>query len=409
MCSYRLQASLKVTFNKLYLYMKTRIIMMALTAAFTFSAMTDAQGQTGETNRTKTNQKNSKPQKKIYKTWTSWAAHLDPEFFSTAEATRIGDNLLLYQQTTGGWPKNIDMAKKLSDSEKKKVEAQKTNVKESTIDNRATSTEIIYLSKLYNATGNSRYKDAVMKGMQYLFDAQYDNGGWPQFYPRNKGYYTHITYNDDAMINVMKIMRDASLGKAPFAFLPDSVKQKAKTALDKGIDCILKTQYVQNGKLTVWCAQHDEKTLKPANARAFELASLSGQESDDIVLFLMSLSKPSQAIVNSVEAAVEWFHNTEIDGYKREYFKNADGKKDWRLVKCADGEESKPLWARFYTLDGNRPFFCDRDGVMKFDVSEIGHERRNGYSWYNSEALKVFKKYDQWSRKYGKNKTEDNR
>lgn len=398
-----------MTFNKLYLYMKTRIIMMALTAAFTFTAMTDAQGQTGETNRIKTNQKNSKPQKKTYKTWTSWAAHLDPEFFSTAEATRIGDNLLLYQQTTGGWPKNIDMAKKLSDSEKKKVEAQKTNVKESTIDNRATSTEIIYLSKLYNATGNSRYKDAVMKGMQYLFDAQYDNGGWPQFYPRNKGYYTHITYNDDAMINVMKIMRDASLGKAPFAFLPDSVKQKAKTALDKGIDCILKTQYVQNGKLTVWCAQHDEKTLKPANARAFELASLSGQESDDIVLFLMSLSKPSQAIVNSVEAAVEWFHNTEIDGYKREYFKDADGKKDWRLVKCADGEESKPLWARFYTLDGNRPFFCDRDGVMKFDVSEIGHERRNGYSWYNSEALKVFKKYDQWSRKYGKNKTEDNR
>ena len=409
MCSYRLQASLKVTFNKLYLYMKTRIIMMALTAAFTFTAMTDAQGQTGETNRTKTNQKNSKPQKKTYKTWTSWAAHLDPEFFSTDEATRIGDNLLLYQQTTGGWPKNIDMAKTLSDSEKKKVEAQKTNVKESTIDNRATSTEIIYLSKLYNATGNERYKDAVMKGMQYLFDAQYDNGGWPQFYPRNKGYYTHITYNDDAMINVMKIMRDASLGKAPFAFLPDSVKQKAKTALDKGIDCILKTQYVQNGKLTVWCAQHDEKTLKPAKARAFELASLSGQESDDIVLFLMSLSKPSQAIVNSVEAAVEWFHNTEIDGYKREYFKNADGKKDWRLVKCADGEESKPLWARFYTLDDNRPFFCDRDGVMKFDVSEIGHERRNGYSWYNSEALKVFKKYDQWSRKYGKNKTEDNR
>ncbi len=398
-----------MTFNKLYLYMKTRIIMMALTAAFTFTAMTDAQGQTTETSSTKTNQKNSKPQKKIYKTWTSWAAHLDPEFFSTAEATRIGDNLLLYQQTTGGWPKNIDMAKKLSDSEKKKVEAQKTNVKESTIDNRATSTEIIYLSKLYNATGNSRYKDAVMKGMQYLFDAQYDNGGWPQFYPRNKGYYTHITYNDDAMINVMKIMRDASLGKAPFAFLPDSVKQKAKTALDKGIDCILKTQYVQNGKLTVWCAQHDENTLKPANARAFELASLSGQESDDIVLFLMSLSKPSQAIVNSVEAAVEWFHNTEIDGYKREYFKNADGKKDWRLVKCADGEESKPLWARFYTLDGNRPFFCDRDGVMKFDVSEIDHERRNGYSWYNSEALKVFKKYDQWSRKYGKNKTEDNR
>ena len=126
------------------------------------------------------------------------------------------------------------------------------------------------------------------------------------------------------------------------------------------------------------------------------------------MLFLMSLSKPSPEVVNCIEAAVEWFRQNEIDGYKIENFKNSDGKKDWRLVKCAEGEESKPLWARFYTLEDNRPFFCDRDGVMKFDVSEIGHERRTGYSWYNSEALKVFKKYEQWSKKYGKNKTEGN-
>lgn len=386
--------------------MKKRFIVMALAATFALTAVTPAEGQTKKTSQTKTDKKDNK--QKTYKTWTSWAAHLEPEFFTTAEAVRIGDNVLLYQQNTGGWPKNIDMARNMTDADKKKAEADKSIAKYSTIDNRATSTEIIYLSKLYNATGTEKYKDAVLRGMQYLFEAQYDNGGWPQFYPYNKKYHTHITYNDDAMINVMKIMRDASLGKAPFAFFPDSVKMKAKTALDKGISCILKTQYVQNGKPTVWCAQHDEKTLLPANARAFELASLSGQESDDIVLFLMSLSKPSPEVVNSIEAAVEWFRQNEIDGYKIENFKNSDGKKDWRLVKCAEGEVSKPLWARFYTLEDNRPFFCDRDGVMKFDVSEIGHERRTGYSWYNSEALKVFKKYEQWSKKYGKNKTEGN-
>jgi hypothetical protein len=27
------------------------------------------------------------------------------------------------------------------------------------------------------------------------------------------------------------------------------------------VECILKTQVVQEGKLTVWCAQHDERTL----------------------------------------------------------------------------------------------------------------------------------------------------
>ena len=41
---------------------------------------------------------------------------------------------------------------------------------------------------------------------------------------------------------------------------------------------------------------------------------------------------------------------------------------------------------------------------MKFDVSEIGYERRNGYSWYNSEGLKVLKKYDEWKKKYGAGK-----
>ena len=41
-----------------------------------------------------------------------------PEFFQSEEARRIGNQLLLYQRVTGGWPKNIDMAKPLSDKER---------------------------------------------------------------------------------------------------------------------------------------------------------------------------------------------------------------------------------------------------------------------------------------------------
>lgn len=380
--------------------MRTRIITVVFALAFAFPALLPAQ-RTGEN-------KAEKPVKK-YKSWTAMAGMLGDDFFTTPEAARIGDNLLLYQQTTGGWPKNINMARELSDADRKKVAAAKTDVNESTIDNKATTTEMIYLARLYDATGAEKYKNAVIRVMEYLFEAQYDNGGWPQFYPRGKGYYTHITYNDDAMVNVMKVMRDVSKGKAPFAFLPDSVKRKARVALSKGIDCILKTQVRQDGKLTVWCAQHDERTLEPVKARAFELASLSGQESDDIVLFLMSLSDPSPEVVNSVEAAVGWFRKTEIRGKRIERFVNADGKNDWHIVPCEGGNDGcKPLWARFYTLDDNRPFFCDRDGVMRFDVSEIGHERRNGYSWYNSDGLKVFKKYEQWKKKYGKEKSVEN-
>ena len=45
----------------------------------------------------------------------------DSTFFQTPEARRIGDQLLLFQRVTGGWPKNIDMARVLTDEEKAKV------------------------------------------------------------------------------------------------------------------------------------------------------------------------------------------------------------------------------------------------------------------------------------------------
>lgn len=328
--------------------------------------------------------------------WVAVAKKYTDSFFTTAEAKSVGDNVLLYQQTTGGWPKNIKMQSALTDEEKRAVEAEKTNVNESTIDNGATTTEIRFLARLYNATHDRRYLDGFNAGMEYLFRSQYANGGWPQFWPRPKGYYTHITYNDDAMVSVLKIMRDVAKGKQPYAFVADSTKAKAKAALDKGVDCILKTQVRQNGKLTVWCAQHDEHTLQPAKARAYELPSLSGQESDDIVLFLMSLSKPTAEMKQCIEAAVEWFRASKIEGMKLERFTNAEGKADLRMVKCAEGEQCEPLWGRFYTLDDNRPFVCDRDGVIKYDLAEIGYERRNGYGWYNHEGVDVLKEYEEW-------------
>lgn len=343
----------------------------------------------------------SQPVKQPYKSWTKLASSLEDDFFKTTEARRIGDNVLLYQQTTGGWPKNVYMPAPLNAEEQKKVLTPKNDINRSTIDNKATTTEITYLARLYNATQDKKYKEALSSGIDYLLEAQHDNGGWPQFYPRPKGYYTHITYNDDAMINVMKLLRDVAEGKTPFTFLSQDMRQKAQEAVRKGVDCILKTQVKQNGRLTVWCAQHDEHTLAPAKARAYELPSLSGAESDNIVLFLMTLPNPSPEIVRSIEAAVTWFKDSQINGLKRENFTNAEGKKDYRMVPCQDSEKCEPLWARFYTLEDNRPFFCDRDGIKRYNLSEIGHERRNGYSWYNNAGTKVLKKYEQWKKKLG--------
>ena len=375
--------------------MNIKTLAIALALALTTSNAALAQGSG----------KGDKGKKKV--NWPTFAKNADDAFMGTAEATRVGDNLLFYQHETGGWPKNMRLQDPLTDNVRKKVDEMKKGKRYATIDNKGTTTEIIYLSRLYNATKDERYLDAVLRGFDYLFKAQYANGGWPQFFPLSKGYYTHITYNDDAMVNVLKVMRDAAKGKAPFTFLPDSVKAKAQASLDKGVDCILKTQVVQDGRKTVWCAQYDENTLQPADARAFELASLSGQESDDIVLFLMSLSKPSMEIRRCIEDAVAWFKKSKITGIRLEKYTNDEGKKDTRVVPCAqDDAPCDPLWARFYTLDDNRPFFCERDGVKRYSLDEIGYERRNGYSWYNNDGMDVLKRYETWRQKYGTDKAE---
>ena len=55
--------------------------------------------------------------------------------------------------------------------------------------------------------------------------------------------------------------------KPIYAFIAtEDVITRTTSAYDQGIDCILKTQIIVNGKPTVWCAQHDENTFLPAKA-----------------------------------------------------------------------------------------------------------------------------------------------
>jgi PelA/Pel-15E family pectate lyase len=239
----------------------------------------------------------------------------DAAWYRSDEALRVADNVLLYQRDSGGWPKNIDMAAVLSDADKDALLKQKPEI-DSTIDNGATHTQLKYLARIYGAHPEDRYKQAFIKGVEYLLKAQYANGGWPQFYPLHQGYYTHITYNDDAMIGVLEVLRDVAKTKAPYAFVDAAVRARAASAVERGIECILKTQVVVDGKLTVWCAQHDEVTFKPAAARAFEPVSLSGLESVGIVRFLMRIEHPDKRVITAIESAVAWFEQTKITGFR---------------------------------------------------------------------------------------------
>jgi PelA/Pel-15E family pectate lyase len=324
-------------------------------------------------------------------------------WWSSPEAIRITNNVLLYQKDCGGWTKNINMQLVLTDAQKTALIVDKPKNTEATIDNSACLYELLYLSKVYKAITSDSLKNVIKtsftKGILYYMKAQYANGGWPQFYPLKSGYYTHITYNDNAMVNVMNNLKHVYLKDTYYSIiLSDSIANLAKNAFDKGVNCILKTQYIQKSKLSTWCAQHDEKTLLPANARAYELISLSGAESANIIKLLMGLSTQSKEIKRAIYSSVAWYDGVRIKGQRLESFTNTDGLSDKRVVLDATAAD---MWGRFYTLADNRPFFCDRDGIMKFSLAEIGYERRNGYSWYNTSGNDVMTAYNTWLPKYG--------
>ncbi|CAA9196521.1 pectate lyase [Flavobacterium collinsii] len=335
-----------------------------------------------------------------YKNWPDIIKKNDAVWFGTDEAKKIAENVLLYQREVGGWPKNIQMQNELTPEQKKDLLKLKKTTAETTTDNGATCQEMLFMSKMYAQVKDDRYKESFLNGLNYLLEAQYKNGGWPQFYPLKKGYYTHITYNDDSMVNILNTIRQVGEETDYFSIKPSkAVVEKAKASFEKGIDCILKTQYKQNGVLTAWCAQHDEVTFAPANARAFELASLSGYESAKIVLLLMSIEKPSSEIITAVQSAKLWFEKTKITNLEEKRVLNDAGKViDKKMIVT---QNAAPIWARFMDLSTNEPFFCDRDGIRKKSIDEIGAERRNGYSWYSDAPKEVLKKYPAWAAKNG--------
>ncbi|NJB85850.1 PelA/Pel-15E family pectate lyase [Lewinella marina] len=321
------------------------------------------------------------------------------EWYAGPEAARIADNLLVYQHPIGGWPKNLDMAAALDQEAKERIRRQQAtrdhDLGRPTIDNGATYTQLRYLARVYAAGGGERYREAFNKGIDYLLEAQYPNGGWPQYYPLRKGYYSHITFNDGAMIGALELLREVATGTYPF--VDRRRVRAARAAVEKGVELILATQIEVDGQLTAWCAQYDPQTLEPTTARAYELVSLSGAESVGIVNFLMGIPEPTVAITRAVEGAVDWFERVQLSELRLIRQENPALPKGYDLIVGFDPEHATPLWARFYEIGTNYPMFVGRDGVVRYALSEIEYERRVGYRWLNDWATELLEKdYPAW-------------
>lgn len=296
-------------------------------------------------------------------------------------------NMTTWQISNGGFYKAMaDKYKSAYTSGNKSEWRSKDGGDLGTIDNNATIQEMRLLAVRYKETTNSNYKatfkSSFNKALNFILTMQRSTGGLPQVWPKRGNYSDHVTLNDNAMVRAMVTMMDIANRTSPFDsdIIDDATRNKMKSALDKAIDYLLKAQIVNNGNLTVWCAQHDTANYAPRPARAYELESKSGNESMGVVWFLMNWPEQTEAIQKAVKGAIAW------------YKKNKLADKAFSKTAGIVDKAGSSLWFRFYEVNSDDYFFCDRDGASTKtqDFMKISEERRTGYQWagdYGSALL----------------------
>lgn len=322
--------------------------------------------------------------------------------YQPADIRPVADNILLFQKTNGGWPKNYDVFAILTPEQKRAVAAQK-NVLNTTFDNGTCYTHIRALAIAYASVKDERYKAAALKGLNYILEAQYANGGWPQYYPLENNYSRYITFNDGGMTGIIELLADVVKKHPLYDFIDDAFRRKLEAAYKKGVECILNTQIVDNGVLTAWCQQYNEVTLQPTWARKFEPPGICNGESVGIVFFLMRIEHPDERVIKAVNAAIRWFetsriYNTVVKTVKAETMDTPFRvSKSDRLVET--DSTAPPIWTRFYELKTHRPLFCNRDSKVVYSLAEVDRERRDGYAWYTYAPQKALDAYAKWQKK----------
>ena len=322
-----------------------------------------------------------------YKRWLSTGS----DAAALAADRSLADNIVSWQMPHGGFYKLPSKYKAPWDGSARRSDWIGNGVELGTIDNEATVSEILVLADVYGRTGNPAYRDSARRAMDFLLTMQYPSGGFPQVYPSRgaTSYSNHVTFNDNAMVRVLLLLDRAARKEAPLAGSLFTEQQQARfaLALERAVDFILKAQIEQDGRKTVWCAQHDAVSYAPVTGRSFELPSKSGAESAVITEFLMTRPQTPE-VAAAVKASLAW--------YRRPGVQLKDTAFDVATSRAAGTSPfvhrpGATTWYRFYDLATDTGFFSGRlptdhpPGVGKqYEIMKIGPESRYTYQWGGS-------------------------
>ena len=243
------------------------------------------------------------------------------------------------QRAAGGWDHRCDVAH--LNPQAAKVTRRKGRC---TFDDKISQGALSFLMSFDQVADEPWLTEAVELAWKHHRQAQFPNGGWPQWYPLRGGYHDYFTFNDGTINDCIAVML-----RAWRLYARKELLESAK----RGGDFIILSQLPapQSG----WAQQYSHD-LEPARARPFEPAAVC-----------------SAVTARNIRTLVDLYLATE----DARYLRPIPGAIAW-LDRSKLGAN---LWARLYEVGTNRPIYGDRDGKVYYTLAEISQERRRGYSW----------------------------
>ena len=363
------------------------------------------------------------------------------KLYQPTQIIGIAENMVCLQNPDGGWAKNLDFQRVYTVKELIKLRLKNRSVKpvkydfprehqSSTLDNRNIYPQVRYLCRVYKAVKNvnkidaERYLIAATRAVRWILDAQHPvSGGFTGCDVFG------ITYNDDVMTGTLRLLRDIANGKEDLTVFPEEIREKAKVAYARGIQCILRDQVtvtLDDGTklITAWCQQYSHTPpFQPKWERQFEPPAICSLESFDVLLLLMEDPDPDERIKAAVKAGCEFFDRNDIRIHGKKLKVTAtepillNGRTYTSDRILTNDETAEDLWARFYALDGSfdvkdgapkpvrgnypavlQPVWCDRECTYRETYNDLSRERRNGYNYVHTEGNQLLKAYAEWKK-----------
>jgi len=261
------------------------------------------------------------------------------------------------QLESGGWAYQIEFDLLRNPNRYRHLDPEKTAnyvklLNTTTFDDDNTQSATRFLMAVDQYVDDPEIDAAVKRALDCFLTAQFKgglwNGAWPQRYPPPKGYAGYPTFNDNTLSDCVRTMLLAAKQYGDQRYL-DSVK--------RCLEFYLRSQ--QPEPQTTWAQQYDEN-LKPAWARKFEPASVTGGESCGNMQLLMDMyiEFGDQRYLDAVGKAIDWYKRSRIGG-----------------------TEDNGIWARFYEIGTNKPLYFTRKYELVYtdDDLPVHYSFKSGY------------------------------